>query len=109
MKNPHPSPGDRARLFSRVILGIPAILRRALPLVACALASLVGTIPTHAAPAMRDCRPDKPVRFAVLSDTHLYDARLGTTGSAFEMNLIENPNLQALSRPILEAALADII
>jgi hypothetical protein len=58
---------------------------------------------------MRDCRPDKPVRFAVLSDTHLYDARLGTSGAAFEMNLIVNPNLQALSRPILEAALADII
>ena len=109
MNELQPLPGDRARLISRVTPGVPAPARRVLFLVACALASLAGTVPAHAAPAMRDCRPDKSVRFAVLSDTHLYDARLGTSGSAFQAYLVENPNLAALSQPILEAALADIM
>jgi hypothetical protein len=84
--------------------------RRAVLLAACASASLVGPALSAAASSPTPHRrPDPPVRFAVLSDTHLYDARLGTSGSAFEIYLAENPNLAALSRPILEAALADII
>jgi hypothetical protein len=109
MKTAQPLSGGRARLVSRVTSGFPAIARRALFLAACALASVAGTIPTQASPNERDCRSDKLIRFAVLSDTHLYDARLGTTGSAFQYYLVENPNLAALSEPILEAAMADII
>ncbi len=109
MNKNQPLTDRRARLHARVTLGIPAIATRALILVACAVASLAGTMSTHASPALPGCRPDKPIRFAVLSDTHLYDARLGTSGSAFEMNLIVNPDLQALSQPILDAALGDII
>jgi DNA repair exonuclease SbcCD nuclease subunit len=108
--NPPPTlPDDHARLTTRVTLGVSVIARRALFVAACALVSLVGTIPTHASPAGRDCQPDKPVRFAVLSDTHLYDARLGITGSAFEMYLAADPKLLALSEPILASAVADII
>lgn len=109
MKTPKNLPGDCARLTSRVTLGVPAIARRALFLAACALASVAGTIPTQASPGERDCRSNKPVRFAVLSDTHLYDARLGTTGSAFEAYIAADPKMLALSEPILEAAVKDII
>ena len=109
MKTAQPLPGGRARLVSRVTSGFPAIARRALFLAACALASVAGTIPTQASPNERDCRSDKPIRFAVLSDTHLYDARLGTTGSAFEAYIAADPKLLALSEPILEAAVKDII
>jgi predicted phosphodiesterase len=109
MKTAQPLPGGRARLVSRVTSGFPAIARRALFLAACALASVAGTIPTQASPSERDCRSDKPIRFAVLSDTHLYDARLGTTGSAFNLYLAADPKLLALSEPILAAAVADII
>ena len=48
------------------------------------------------------------LRFAILSDPHLHDARLGTGGRAFDAYLAENPNLLALSEAILEAALAEI-
>jgi len=48
------------------------------------------------------------LRFAILSNPHLHDARLGTGGRAFDAYLAENPNLLALSEAILEAVLAKI-
>jgi 3',5'-cyclic AMP phosphodiesterase CpdA len=48
------------------------------------------------------------VRFAVISDPHLYNARLGTSGSAYELYLLGDPKLIKESRAILEAALARI-
>ena len=109
MKNPQPLPGDHARLTTRGTPGVSAMARRALSIATCALAVLTSALPTQASPAGRDCRPEKSVRFAVLSDTHVYDARLGTTGSAFEAYLAADPKLLALSEPILAAAVADII
>jgi hypothetical protein len=98
-----------SRLTPSLLFGVRTTARRTLFVAACAFTSLLGTTPIHASRAGSDCRPDKPVRFAVLSDTHLDDARLGTSGSAFQAYLLENPNLAALSQPILDATLADII
>jgi hypothetical protein len=50
-----------------------------------------------------------PVRFAVISDPHLYTSHLGTTGSAFENYLNQDPKLLRESEAILEAALDSII
>jgi predicted phosphodiesterase len=102
-------PGDRAAPVARVSSGVPPTARRALFLAACVLSSLGGAIPAHASPPAHNCRPDKPVRFAVLSDPHLYDTRLGTTGGAFDLYLAADPKLLALSEPILDAAIADIV
>ena len=50
-----------------------------------------------------------PVRFAVISDPHLYNPRLGTTGAAFERYLFGgDPKLIAQSEAILDSALARI-
>ncbi len=108
MKNIETLPGP-GRLLSRPVPGRPLFPRCALFLATSAAIVLLGTLPALAAPTLRGPHAPQPVRFAVLSDTHLYDTRLGTSGSAFEMNLIANPNLQALSQPILEAAIDDII
>lgn len=48
-------------------------------------------------------------KFAVLSDVHFFDARLGTTGPAFENYVAQDPKLLALSEPILDAALQSIV
>jgi hypothetical protein len=98
-----------SRLTPSLLFGVRTTARRTLFVAACAFTSLLGTTPIHASPAGPDCRPAKPVRFAVLSDTHLYDKRLGTSGSAFEAYLAADPKLLALSEPILEATLADIV
>jgi len=50
-----------------------------------------------------------PVRFAVLSDLHFYDARLGTTGQAFEDYLNQDPKLLKESEAILDAALQTVV
>ncbi len=47
----------------------------------------------------------RPVRFAVISDTHLHSARLGNSGAAFERYLDQDPKLLRQSEAILEAAL----
>ena len=52
--------------------------------------------------------PPPTARFAVLSDLHFYDVRLGTTGSAFEDYVNRDPKLLALSEPILDAALQSV-
>ncbi len=49
-----------------------------------------------------------PVRFSVISDPHLYDVRLGTTGSAFEAYLNQDPKLLKESEAILDSALASV-
>jgi 3',5'-cyclic AMP phosphodiesterase CpdA len=46
------------------------------------------------------------LRFAVLSDPHLYDAALGTSGAAFEEYLSNDRKLLAESPALLETALA---
>ncbi len=81
---------------------------RVVPLVACLLANgtwcaLAGSTNKKANAAL-----DGPVRFAVISDPHLYNARLGTTGSAYELYLLGDPKLIKESQPILEAALARV-
>jgi len=53
--------------------------------------------------------PGELVRFAVISDSHLYNARLGTTGNAFEAYLGQDPKLLAQSEAILESALSAIV
>ncbi len=50
-----------------------------------------------------------PLRFAVISDPHLYDTRLGTSGAAFEDYLNQDPKLLRESEAILEAALDRVI
>jgi predicted phosphodiesterase len=50
-----------------------------------------------------------PVRFAVISDPHLYDARLGTSGLAWQETLYRDPKLLKESEPILQSALASIV
>ena len=108
MRKSEQLPAGGARSAPCLTPGVPSTAWRALCLSACVVASLVASIPIVAAPFARDCRPHEGMRFAVLSDTHLYDARLGTSGSAFFNYLIQNPNLAALSEPIFEATLADI-
>jgi 3',5'-cyclic AMP phosphodiesterase CpdA len=50
-----------------------------------------------------------PVRFAVISDPHLCNARLLTSGSALEAYLNQDPKLLKQSEAILESALASIL
>lgn len=76
-------------------------------LLACTLAAntwaLAGT-----APRKTETAPPEPVRFAVISDPHLYNARLGTSGGAYETYLLGDPKLIKESEALLEAALARI-
>jgi len=53
--------------------------------------------------------PRQPVRFAVISDPHLYDRRLGDSGQAFEDYLKQDPKLLRESEAILEAAIEGIV
>jgi len=50
-----------------------------------------------------------PVDFIVMSDLHVYDTSLGTTGSAFESYLLNDRKLLRESQEILNAALDSII
>ena len=99
---------NASRSTVRFVAGRTPSRFRGLFLAACACASLAGPA-LQASPNSRCPQPEPPVRFAVLSDTHLYDARLGTTGSAFDSYIAADPKLLALSEPILDSALADII
>lgn len=73
-----------------------------------ALAAVTMSAIANAKPPARDAASAAPVRFAVLSDLHFYDAKLGTTGTAFENYVAVDPKLLALSEPILQQAIADI-
>ena len=48
-------------------------------------------------------------RFAVLSDTHLYDPSLGTTGAAFEAYLAQDRKMLRESEAILDSAIAKLL
>jgi predicted MPP superfamily phosphohydrolase len=65
--------------------------------------------PADAASAGRSTPPAGPVRFAVLSDLHFYDVKLGVGGTAFDNYLAADPKLLHLSEPILDAAVADLM
>lgn len=102
----HPSWAHCAQFL---IERLPALGKLVIPAVGVALAALASvTTPAPAAPAGHGNPPAAPVRFAVLSDTHFYDTKLGTGGTAFDNYLAADPKLLHLSAPILEAALADI-
>ena len=53
--------------------------------------------------------PAAPVRFAVISDPHLYNAGLGTSGNAFEGYLAQDPKMLKQSEAILDSALEMVI
>jgi hypothetical protein len=57
----------------------------------------------------RQSPPALPVRFAVISDPHLYSARLGTTGSALAEYINGDPKLLIESEAILRAAIDSIL
>jgi hypothetical protein len=54
-------------------------------------------------------KPAPQMQFAVISDIHLYNNHLGTTGVAFESYLNQDPKLLRESEAILDAALDSII
>jgi hypothetical protein len=85
--------------------------RVSFPLAVAALAILTGaTTPADAASAVgRAALPASPVRFAVLSDPHFYDVKLGTGGTAYDNYIAADPKLLHLSEPIFDAAVADIM
>ena len=53
--------------------------------------------------------PARPIRFAVFSDPHYYDSRLGTEGAAFEDYLAQDRKMIRESHAILEAAIDGIL
>ena len=68
------------------------------------MATLAAAIPLYAGG-----RPQRDARFAVLSDLHFYDPRLGTSGQAFEDYLNQDPKLLKESEAILDAAITNIV
>jgi len=109
MKTTHLPPNGSKRLRSGLLSWFSRLTPHAGLMAVCVLGVLVGVATSHASPPDHHCRPENPVSFAVLSDPHIYDTRLGTSGNAFQAYLDADPKLLALSEPILEAALADII
>ena len=78
-------------------------------LLACLVAANVWSASADRPGKNRPPATAEPVRFAVISDPHSYNARLGTSGSAWQLNLYNDPKLLEESEPILESALASII
>lgn len=78
-------------------------------LLACLLAAALW--PASAGPPNKHARSriTEPVKFAVISDPHLYNARLGTSGAAWQQTLYHDPKLLKESQAILESALAGIV
>jgi hypothetical protein len=74
-------------------------------LLACLLAANTWCALAGSNAQTKKAGPAKPVRFAVLSDTHVYIARLGTSGSAFEAYLDRDLKMLEQSEAILESAL----
>jgi 3',5'-cyclic AMP phosphodiesterase CpdA len=87
--------------------------RKTLPLLACCMAALTlaacGGMPRAAAAdegLLSLPAPAYPeARFAVISDTHLYDTRLGTGGEAFQHDMLSGRKLLAQTPELLTAAL----
>jgi 3',5'-cyclic AMP phosphodiesterase CpdA len=73
------------------------------PALALALAAGCATRPANPTAAAPAAFP--PVRIAILSDLHLFDASTSRPGPAYDRNLLLGLKLQAESRAILEAAL----
>ena len=85
--------------------------RRAGMLLACALAA---SALTALADGWLDGRhhplPQRSsLRFAILSDLHVFDTRLGTSGAAFEAYLNQDPKLLRESEAIFDSALQSIV
>src|SRR5512136_2567861 len=78
-------------------------------LAACVLLSNPWCARAGNADKQRSGGDERRVRFAVMSDPHLYNPRLGTTGSAFDTYLSHDPKLLKESEAILESALESII
>ena len=76
------------------------------------LSLLAAAMPASASPtpgeAARLQWPAPPVRFAVISDPHLYDRHLGVSGQAFEDYLNQDPKLLRESEAILDATVESI-
>jgi hypothetical protein len=77
-------------------------------LLACLLAANTWFVHAAADPKGKHSEGATPVKFAVISDPHLYNARLGTSGSAFQTYLYGDPKLLKESEAILESALESI-
>lgn len=75
------------------------------------LAAAVGTTSAHETTVAQQKQwpAQLPVRFAVISDPHLYDPRLGDSGAAFEAYLAQDPKLLRESDAILNAAIAGVL
>jgi hypothetical protein len=71
----------------------------------CALAAMTASI----TPAFARGKVQGPPRFAVLSDLHIMDPRLGTSGAAFEAYLDQDPKLLKESEAILDAAITNLL
>ena len=102
MKTTKPIDCISASSGSRIV----SLIKRTCLLAVCAL-------PGFFKPVLADtCQPNhhnQNTSFAVLSDLHVYDTQLGTTGNAFQAYLDADPKLLAYSESIFESALADII
>lgn len=75
------------------------------------LALILGGLAFATPPALGDLgnrAACKPTRFAVISDPHFYDTRLGVSGAAFENYLMTDPKLLRESEAILDAALEEV-
>lgn len=66
-------------------------------------------LPSTAVSAPKTNNGNGPVRFAVLSDLHFYDAKLGTEGVDFDNYLARDCKMLHLAEPILQAALTGIL
>ncbi len=79
-----------------------------------ALLALVATLATGGALAQSARSPaisadQWPVRFAILSDLHLYDMRLGVGGTAWEAYLAQDPKLLVESDAILDSVVEGVL
>jgi hypothetical protein len=73
----------------------------------CAASGLKGKAPSGGSP--KGAAPGYPsVTFCVLSDTHMYDTSLGTSGAAWDAYMAEDRKLLKESEETLRTALADI-
>ncbi len=73
------------------------------------LALCLVAVTAYGSNLAKPVRVVQPVKFGVLSDAHLYNVRLGTTGSAFEHYMMLDPKLLPQSEPILDSAIDNLI
>ena len=105
---PDGAPGSRQTISSRIYFAAAIVI--VILFIAFAQKGHAGPLPDGKDAGSKHSPPaPPPVQFAVISDPHLYDTRLGTTGSAFESYLNQDPKLLRQSEAILESALDSII